>query len=73
MYVPATRSIIDVRNFQPFSALFNMSLTQFSLRLNGKQVSGEQQEDVFIQKKKKDVFIFLSYFCSDGRKNFPMF
>ena len=38
-----------------------MSLTQFSLRLNGKQVSGEQQED---------VFIFLSYFCSDGRKNF---
>lgn len=64
MYVPATRSIIDVRNFQPFSALFNVSLTQFSLRLNGKQVSGEQQED---------VFIFLSYFYSDGRKNFPMF
>lgn len=58
MYVPATVFIIDVRNFQPFSALFNMSLTQFSLRLNGIQVSREQH---------KDVFIFLSYFCSGGR------
>lgn len=60
-YVLTTVFIIDVRYFQPSSALFNMSLTQFLLRLNGKQVS---------RAKHVDVFVFLSYFCSDGR-TFP--
>lgn len=64
MYVLVTVFIINVRYFQSFPALFNMSLTQFFLRLNGKQVLREKDED---------VFIFLSYFCRGGRRNFPTF
>lgn len=64
LYVPVTVFIINVRYFQSFPELFNTSLTQFFLRLNGKQVLREQDED---------VFIFLSYFCSGGRRNFPTF